>query len=110
LGADDRLLRVPEVALAAPAHDQRRQVTLRRGAAAHVGREARQEVRERNGADLDTAARHGATLQEAERAPPLRRGVRRGRLPGRPARRHDQARALTRAARGGRRLTRVHTS
>lgn len=77
LGAHGHLLWLSERALEAPAHDQYCRVTLRGRAPANNGGEAREEGRQRDGADLAGPARGRAIVSQA-RAPAAPGRSRRG--------------------------------
>ena len=85
LGPDDRVLRLSRRALEALAHDERGREPVRGGAAAYLRREAVQEGRRCDGADLEAPHGRGEALPEAQRPPPAARGARGRTLRGRPA-------------------------
>src|SRR5207247_9990653 len=78
LGADGRVLRLPEGTLEAPADIERGGEPVRVGAAAHRCGEAVQEGRERDGVDLAAAAGGGVAVPEAQRSASGRTGLSRG--------------------------------
>ena len=85
LGPDDRVLRFSRRALDAPAHDERGREPVRGGAAAHIGRQAVQAGRGRDGPDLE--APHGGreAVPKAQRSPSAARCAPWRPLRGRPA-------------------------
>src|SRR3990172_117464 len=76
LGPYGHVLRLPRGALAAPAHDEHRGVTVCGRAAAHLGRKAVQAGRERDGTHLEAAHGGGEDLPSPECAAPVTSGAR----------------------------------